>query len=107
MVPFVSEILNKNFTPKMGHFFFFNLSRITLKLLFKLIKKYISQEASFAVQQSLRRVKSPKTRIREKNYILIINECDFYYIKNRISVYKKMFKKFAQIFGDLTPLKLC
>ena len=83
---FFSEIVNKNFTPKMGHFGFFQLIKDYAETTLLIDKKVISQEASYAAQQSLRRVKSSKTSIREKNFHLIVNKCDFYYIKPRISV---------------------
>ena len=65
MVLFFSEVLNQNFTPKMGHFGFFqsikNYTETTL-----IDEKVTSQEASYIAQQNLRRLKSPKTSIREK-----------------------------------------
>ena len=66
MVPFFPENLNKNFTPKMGHFGFFQLIKNYAETTLLIDMKIISQEASYAAQQSLRRVKSPKTSIREK-----------------------------------------
>ena len=68
MVPFFSEILNKNFIPKMGHFGFFQLIKNYAETTLLIDQKVISQEASYASQQSVRRVKSPKTSIREKNF---------------------------------------
>ena len=66
MVPFFSEILNESFTPKMGHFGFFQLIKNYAETNLLIEKKIVSQEASYAAQQSLLRVKSPKTSIREK-----------------------------------------
>ena len=66
MVPFSFEILNKNFTPKMGHFGFFQLIKNYAETTLLIDMKIISQEASYAAQQSLRRVKFPKTSINEK-----------------------------------------
>ena len=63
---FFSEILNKNFTPKMGHFGFCQLIKNYAETTLLIDKKIISQEASHAAQQSLTRVKSPKTSINEK-----------------------------------------
>ena len=61
MVPiFFSEILNKKSTPKMGHFGFFQLIKNSAETILLIDKKIISQEAPYAAQQSLRRVKSPK-----------------------------------------------
>ena len=60
MVPFFSEILYKNFTLKMGYFGFFQLIKNYAETTLLIDKKTISQEASHAAQQSLRRVISPK-----------------------------------------------
>ena len=65
---FFSEILNQNFTPKMGHFGFFQLIKNYAETTLLIDKYIISLEASSAAQQSLRKVKSPKTSIREKNF---------------------------------------
>ena len=70
----------------MGHFGFFQLIKNYAETILLIDEKIISQEASYAAQQSIRKVKSPKTSIREKNYHLIVNKCDFYYIKPRSSV---------------------
>ena len=50
----------------MGHFGFFQLIKNYAETISLIDKKVISQEASYAAQQSLKRVKSPKTSIREK-----------------------------------------
>ena len=50
----------------MGHFGFFQLIKNYAETILIIDTKIISQEASYAVQQSLRGVKSPKTSIREK-----------------------------------------
>ena len=63
-----SEIFNKNFTPKMGHFGFFQLIKNYAETTLLIDMKIISQEISYAAQQSLRRIKSPKTSINEKNF---------------------------------------
>ena len=63
---FFSEILNKNFTPKLGHFGFFQLIKNYAETTLLIDKKIISQEASHAVSQILTRVKSSKTSKREK-----------------------------------------
>ena len=44
----------------MGHFGFFQLIKNYAETTLLIDKKIISQEASYAVQQSLRRVKLPK-----------------------------------------------
>ena len=78
MVPFFSKILNKNFTPKMGYFGFFQLIKNYAETTLLIHKKIISQEASYAIQQILTRVKSSKTSKREKMFTLINNKSDFY-----------------------------
>ena len=50
----------------MGRFNFFQLIKNYAETTLLIDEKIISQEASYAAQQSLRRVKSPKTSIREK-----------------------------------------
>ena len=66
MVQFFSKILSQNFTPKMGHFDFFQLIKNYTETTLLIDEKMLWQEASYIAQQSLRRVKSPKTSIREK-----------------------------------------
>ena len=63
---FFSKILNQNFTPKMGHFGFFQLIKNYTETTLLIDETVLSQEASYIAQQMLRRVKSPKTSIREK-----------------------------------------
>ena len=50
----------------MGQFGFFQLIKNYAETTLLIDTKIISEEASHAVQRSLRRVKSPKTSIREK-----------------------------------------
>ena len=50
----------------MGQFGFFQLIKNYAETALLIDTKIISQEASYAAQQSLRKVKSPKTSIREK-----------------------------------------
>ena len=63
---FFSKILNKKITPKVGHFGFFQLIKNYAETILLIDMKFISQETSYAAQQSLTRVKSPKTSINEK-----------------------------------------
>ena len=51
---------NQNFTPKMGHFGFFQLIKNYAETTLLIDKNITSLEASFAAQQSLRRFNSPK-----------------------------------------------
>ena len=52
----------------MGHFGFFQLIKNYAETTLLIDKKFSSQEASYAAQQSLIRVKPPKTSIREKTF---------------------------------------
>ena len=66
---FFSEVLNKIFTPKSGSFWRFQLIKNYAETTLLIDKKIIPQKASYAAQQSLRKVKSPKTSIRKKHFI--------------------------------------
>ena len=68
----------------MGHFGFFQLIKNYAETTLLIDEKIISQEASYAAQQSLRRVKSPK-----------------------IIYYQVISFSLILVFGDLTLLKLC
>ena len=103
---FLRNSQRKKIYRKNGSFWLFQLIKNYAETILLIDKKTISQEAPYAAQQSLSRVKSPKTSIRVKKNQLVVNKCDFYYIKRRICL-KINFKQFAQIFGDLTLLKLC
>ena len=50
----------------MGHFGFFQLIKNYAETTLLIDEKILSQEASYAAQQSLRKVKSSKTSKREK-----------------------------------------
>ena len=62
---FFSKNLIQNFTPKTGHFCFFQLIKNYAEITLLNDDKYISQEASYTAILSSRRVKTPKTCIRE------------------------------------------
>ena len=68
MLFFLRTSQQKNLPQKMGHFGFFQLIKKYAETILLTDKKFISQEAPYAAQQSLRRIKSPKTSIREKNF---------------------------------------
>ena len=91
----------------MGHFGFFQLIKNYAETTLLIGKKYTSQEASYTAQQSSRRFKSPKTRIREKNIYLIVNKCGFFIYKTKNFCLKTIFTQFEKTFADLTPLELC
>ena len=61
---FYSEILNHNFTPKMGIFDFFQTNKNYSETFLLIDEEYISQEASYPAQQSPRKVKSPKLCVK-------------------------------------------
>ena len=84
MVPFFLRNSQQKFYPKMGHLAFFQLIKNYAETTLLIDEKIISQEASYAAQQSIR-VKSPETSIRKK-LSLDSHICDFYYIKPRSSV---------------------
>ena len=65
----------------MGHFGFFQLIKNHAETTLLIDEKNISQEASCTDQQSFRRIKSPKTSIRENIFFWIVIKCDVYYIK--------------------------
>ena len=56
----------------MGHFGFFQLIKNYAETALLIDKKFISQEAFYTAQLSLRRVKSSKTRIKEKIFHLVV-----------------------------------
>ena len=58
MVQFFSDNLNQNFTPKMGHFGFFQLIKNYAATILLIDKYYISNKASYTAQQCYRSVKS-------------------------------------------------
>ena len=60
MVLFFLRNSHQNFNPKMGHFGFFQLIKNYAETTLLIDKKIISQEASYAAQQSLTKVKSSK-----------------------------------------------
>ena len=56
----MAEIRNQSFSPKMGHFGFFQLIKNYAETTFLIDEEYISQEASYTARQNSSRVKSPK-----------------------------------------------
>ena len=52
----------------MGHFGFFQIIKKNAETFMLIDEIIVSQEAPYAALQSLKRVKSPKTSIREKNF---------------------------------------
>ena len=90
----------------MGHFGFFQLIKNYAETTLLIDMKIISQEASFAAQQSLRGVKSPKTSANCLKFILN-RDSGFYIVKITFIDYQVKIFSFILVFGDLTPLKLC
>ena len=103
---FFTEILNKNFTPKMGHFGFFQLIKNYAETTLLIDMKIISQEASYAAQHSLRRVKSPKIWANCLKFFLN-RDSGFYIVKITFIDYQVKVFSFILVFGNLTLLKLC
>ena len=90
----------------MGHFGFFQLIKNYAETILLLDKKIISQEASYAVQQSLNRVKPPKNCANRLKYIFN-RDSGFYIVKITFIDYRvKIFSLFL-VFEDLTLVKLC
>ena len=82
MVQFFSEILNQNFTPKMGHFWFFQLIKNYTETTLLIDEKIISQEASYIAQQSLRRDKLNFLELCFAVFSLVFgSECIFLCVK--------------------------
>ena len=102
---FFFEILNQNCTPKLSHFGFFQLIKNYAETTLWINQKIISQEASYAAQKSLRRVKSPKNGA----------DCLIFFLKPRFWVlYSKNFNDYQMkifslllVFEDFTLLKHC
>ena len=90
MVQFFLRNAQPKFYPKNGSFGFFQLIKNYAETTLLIDRKYISQEAFYTAQQNSIRIKSRKTCIREKIFYLIVNKCDFCYIKLRIFAYKQI-----------------
>ena len=90
----------------MGHFGFFQLIKNYAETILLIDKKIISQDASHAAQQSLRRVKSPKNCANCLKYIFN-KDSGFYIVKITFIDYRVKFFFLILVFGDLTLLKLC
>ena len=103
---FFSEILNINFNPKMGHFGFFQLIKNYTETTLLIDMKIISQEASYAAQQSLNRVKSPKICANCLKFILN-RDSGFYVVKITFIDYRVKIFSLLLVFEDLTLVKIC
>ena len=90
----------------MGHFGFFQLIKNYAETTLLIGEKIISQEASYTVQQSIRRVKSPKIC---SNCLKFIFKQNFWvlYSKNTFIDYQVIIFSLILVFGDLTILILC
>ena len=90
----------------MGHFGFFQLIKNYAETTLLIDLKIISQEASYAVQQSLRGVKFSK--ICANCLKLFLNrDSGFYIVKITFIDYQVKIFSFILVFGNLTLLKLC
>ena len=83
----------------MGNFDFFQLIKNYVETTLIIDMKIISQEASYAVQQSLRRVKSPKICAN----LFLNRDSGFYIVKITFIDYQVKFFSFILVFGELTP----
>ena len=68
MVQFFLQNFQPNFNSKMGHFGVFQVIKNNTVATLLTGTEYLSREASNTIQQSSRRVKSPKTGIRENTF---------------------------------------
>ena len=92
----------------MGHFGFFQLIKNYAETTLLIDMKVISQEASYAVQQNLRRIKFPKFCANCLKFKFILNrDSGFYIVKITFIDYQVKIFSFILVFGDLTILKLC
>ena len=92
----------------MGNFGFFQLIKNYAETTLLIDMKIISQEASYAAQQSLRRVKSPKICANCLKFVFNFNrDSGFYIVKITFIDYQVKIFSFILVFGDLTLLKLC
>ena len=90
----------------MGHFGFFQLIKNYAETIIIIDMKIISQEASYAVQQSLGRIKFPK--ICAKCLKLFLNrDSGFYIVKITFIDYQVKIFSFILVFGNLTLLNFC
>ena len=90
----------------MVHFGFFQLIKNYADTILLIDKKIISQEAPYAAQQSLRRVKSPKN-LPKLFKIYFKTDSGFYIVKITFIDNQVNFFLLYWFFGDLTLLKLC
>ena len=81
---FFSEILNQNFTPKMGHFDFFQTIKNDAEATLLIDEKCISQEASYTSNKILEGLNLQKP-IKEKSFLLDCQETWFLLYKTKIS----------------------
>ena len=91
----------------MGHFGFFQLIKNYAETTLLIDEKIISQEASYAAQQSIRRVKSPKICANCLKFLFLNRTSGFYIVKITFIDYQVIIFSLILVFGDLTLLKLC
>ena len=89
----------------MGNFGFFQLIKSYAETALLIDKKIVSQEASYAFQQSLRRVEPPK--ICANCLKFIFKQILGFLVKITFLDYQVKIISLILFFGDLTLLKLC
>ena len=100
---FVSEILNQNFTPKMGHFGFFQLFKNYAENTLLIDKKIIPQEASYTAQASYTEGSNLQKFAHIVSNLFLNRGTGFYIVKTTFIDYQENFFSFILLFGDLTP----
>ena len=91
----------------MGHFGFFQLIKNYAETILLIDKNIISLEASYAAQQSLRRVISPKICANCVKSLFLSKDSGFYIVKITFIDYQVKIFSLILVFGDLSFLKLC
>ena len=90
----------------MGHFGFFQLIKNYTGTTLLIDMKIISQKASYAAQQSLKRVKSPKICANCLKFNLN-RDSGFYVVKITFIDYRVKIFSLLLVFEDLTLVKIC
>ena len=90
----------------MGHFGFFQFIKNYAETTLLIDKKIISQEASYAAQQILTRVKSPKICANYLKFILN-RDSGFYIVKITFIDYRVKIFSLLLVFEYLTLVKIC
>ena len=106
MVLFFLPNSQQKFYPKNGSFWLFSINQKYAETTLLIDKKIISQEASYAAQQSLRRFNLQKFAQNVKKLFSSKNS-GFYIVKIKFIDYQVKTFSLILVFEDLTLLKLC